>query len=147
MEWLGNEKKDHLIETYLYNKLKGSKIRVQSSWSIRLDHFLASSILSSGTIGDKHSKIKGNSKLTAVPCKPTFKSGNKEPNPAAYMLSDWKTQCRSRCWKRKLELGNIMTQLPLLNKFKLLEILGVQAAYRTDHSTTNTNELQGEKWD
>jgi len=55
------KKKDHLIETYLYNKLKGSKIRVQSSWSIRLDHFLASSIQSSGTIGDKHSKIKGNS--------------------------------------------------------------------------------------
>jgi len=49
--------------------------------------------------------------------------------------------------ERKLELSNIMTQLPLLNKFKLLEILGVQAAYRTDHSTTNTNELQGEKWD
>ena len=63
------------------------------------------------------------------------------------MLSDWKTQCRSRCCERKLELTNIMTQLPLLNKFKLLEILGVQAAYRTDHSTTNTNELQGEKWD
>jgi hypothetical protein len=35
-----------------------------------------------------------------------------------------------------------MTQLPLLNKFKLLEVLGVQAAYRTDHSTANTNELQ-----
>jgi hypothetical protein len=60
-----------------------------------------------------------------VPFEPTFKSGNEEPKPAAYMLSDWKTQYRSRCWERKLELGNIMTQLLLLNKFELLEVLGV----------------------
>jgi hypothetical protein len=81
------------LGVHLNDKLEVSKIRVQCSRSIRLDYFLASSILS----------------------------------PAAYMLSDWKTQYRSRCWKRKLELGDIMTELPLLNKFKFPEVLRVQA--------------------
>jgi len=39
------------MKYYLNNKLKVSKIRVQCSGSIRLDYFLASSILSPGTTG------------------------------------------------------------------------------------------------
>lgn len=70
----------------------------------------------------------------------TGKIGTKQDQatePATYMLPNWKTQNRSRCWESKGELCNIMAQLRSLDKFKLLEILGVQATY---NHTDDMNE-------
>uniref|UniRef100_A0A0A9GBX9 Uncharacterized protein n=1 Tax=Arundo donax TaxID=35708 RepID=A0A0A9GBX9_ARUDO len=49
-------------------------------------------------------------------------------SPATDMLANWKAQCRSRSRKSKFELGHIMTNLLLFNKFELLEVLRIQAA-------------------
>ena len=133
------------MKYYLNNKLKVSKIRVQCSGSIRFDYFLASSILSPGTTGANRRGIE----ITEIQIKGSALQNQSSQvvkditKPAAYMLSDWKTQYRSRCWEHKLELGDIMTELPLLYKFKLPEVFGVQATYRRpNHSQPITNELQ-----
>lgn len=59
-----------------------------------------------------------------------IKIKNQTTEPATYVLPNWKTQNRCRCWEGKCELCNIMAQLWTLNKFELFKVLRVQDTYK-----------------
>lgn len=63
------------------------------------------------------------------------------PKPATDVLSNGKTQHRGRSWEFKNELGHIVTKLIFLNKLELLEILWIQAHYKTNKITRFTQNL------